>query len=143
MNQDPCVVVSTLLPSPQPSQLMEHLYAYVIGLSLKLQCEGCDKKYTSQRDHSCLMDWEQTVASYFEKEFEKVKVYPIYEARLRKKFDTFKKCKPVKNKVKQLLIQGQSVEFECLMRNVTSTDVYLNMRAHMGKMDSPLVEGWL
>ena len=79
----------------------------------------------------------------FEEEFEKVKVFPIYEARLRKIFDTFKKCKPAKEKVKQLVVEGQSPEFECLMRNVTTIGSYLNLKPHFGKIDSPLIEGWV
>ena len=74
------MVVSTSLPSPQSLEMLNQLYAYIIGLNLRIQCEGCDKNYMSQRDHSCLMEWEEKVETRFEEEFEKVEVFPIYEA---------------------------------------------------------------
>ena len=142
LKQDPCVVVSTLLPNPSPVDLMNQLFAYVITLSLRTACEGCENNYLSQRDHPCLMEWVEKVERGFEEEFGKVKLFPIYEARLRKKFDTFKKSKPQKSKVKDLVLTGQVPEYEYFMRNVTSTGSYLDLRAYLGQMQSPLIEGW-
>ena len=82
------MTVCTILTNPIEQEVVAQLYAYLIELSMKSACEGCERGYCSQRDHSCLMDWEVRVQEELEQEMDKVDLKGLYVARLKAVFNT-------------------------------------------------------
>ena len=74
LGQDPCLTVCTLLPNPSEEEVAAQLFAYLIEMSMKSVCEGCERNYASQRDHPCLMDWEERLERELEMEMKKVEI---------------------------------------------------------------------
>ena len=141
--QDPCLTVCTILPNP-PEEVVNH-NAYLIDMSLKTSaCGGSDRNYNSKRDHTCLWDREDRLERELEGEMEKVEVWPVYAARLTKVFNTtFKSSsmKPIKEKVKEILLNGQSPEYKAFMRRVTGVEFYRKLGPMNGDLSYLLIVG--
>ena len=86
LKQNPCLAVSALLPNPTEEEMLCQLFAYQMELSMKSECEGCDKDYPSQLDHACLMDWEVRVEDEFETYYNRACLTVMYKTRLNRVF---------------------------------------------------------
>ena len=110
---------------------------------MKAACEGCERGYCSQRDHSCLMDWEVRILEELQQEMDKVDFEGLYAACLKAMFNTTynSDMRPDKAKVKEILQRGQTPEYEGLMRRVTGVEFYRKIGPLGGDLNCPLIVG--
>ena len=141
LKQEHCITITTLLPNPQEEEIAAQYWAYAIDLHMKSQCEGCDRDYPSQKDHPCLMDWEERLNRDFDKEFMATEMKPICRIRLNKVFgiSISDQCQPEKARVRHILEEGQSPEYVALMRRVLSLEEYRSVKPISDDLDNPLV----